>query len=266
MPNAQQLTQAISAAQAGISGGQFRSVKDREFAQLVLAGQLTQLKDISGDQLTEAERALRTAEDQLRMLERTYDTARAQLDAVRGVDASILTLAQALAAFQGALQTAGNVRGAAGAGMLSQKAIADWALPRLGVSEAANRALYNDALAARDRGVTLDKIDAAAGFAPGTSAAWAIANGLTPFAVGTNYVPMDMPAFLHEGEAVVPKAYNPAAGGVAGGAGAADVLDRLDRRFEQMDKRLAAIERSTLRTADAANGRPEQPMPVEVIA
>jgi hypothetical protein len=53
---------------------------------------------------------------------------------------------------------------------------------------------------------------------------------------------------------------------VAGGAGAADVLDRLDRRFEQMDKRLAAIERSTLRTADAANGRPEQPMPVEVIA
>ena len=40
---------------------------------------------------------------------------------------------------------------------------------------------------------------------------------------------MDMPAFLHEGEAVVPKAYNPAAGGVAGGAGAADVLDRLEQ-------------------------------------
>ena len=266
LPQGDQLSQAIGAARAGIDGGQFRTVRDREFAQLVLAGQLSELQQISGDQLTEAERALQTAEDQLRMLERTYDTARAQLDAVRGVDASIMTLAQALAAFQGALQTAGNVRGAAGAGMLSQQAIADWALPRLGVSEAANRALYNDALANRDRGVTLDKIDAAAGFAPGTSAAWAIANGLTPFAVGTNYVPTDMPAFLHEGEAVVPKAYNPAAGGVAGGAGAADVLDRLDRRFEQMDKRLAAIERSTLRTADAANGRPEQPMPVEVIA
>ena len=32
-------------------------------------------------------------------------------------------------------------------------------------------------------------------------------------AVGTNYVPQDMLAMLHEGEAVVPKKYNPAAGG-----------------------------------------------------
>jgi hypothetical protein len=32
------------------------------------------------------------------------------------------------------------------------------------------------------------------------------------FAVGTNYVPRDMTARIHEGEAIVPKAYNPAAG------------------------------------------------------
>lgn len=35
---------------------------------------------------------------------------------------------------------------------------------------------------------------------------------LPAFAVGTNYVPRDMVALLHAGEAVVPKAYNPAAG------------------------------------------------------
>jgi hypothetical protein len=35
------------------------------------------------------------------------------------------------------------------------------------------------------------------------------------FAVGTNYVPRDMTAIIHEGEAIVPKAYNPAAGGQA---------------------------------------------------
>jgi Ca2+-binding EF-hand superfamily protein len=35
--------------------------------------------------------------------------------------------------------------------------------------------------------------------------------GVPQFAVGTNYVPNDMLAMLHEGEAVVPKAYNPAA-------------------------------------------------------
>lgn len=259
MPNAQQLTQAISAAQAGISGGQFRSVKDREFAQLVLAGQLTQLKDISGDQLTEAERALRAAEDQLRVLERTYDTARAQLDALRGVDSSVLTLAQALAAFQGALQTAGGVRGAAGAGPLSDAAIADWVAPRLGVSEAANRALYNDALANRDRGVTLDKIDAAGGLPPGTSAAWAIANGLTPFAVGTNYVPQDMPAFLHQGEAVVPRAYNPAAGGQA------MKTDRLEKLVEDLTREVQRLNVQARRTADATNGSPERPQLVQVV-
>ena len=33
------------------------------------------------------------------------------------------------------------------------------------------------------------------------------------FAVGTNYVPNDMLAMVHEGEAIVPKAYNPAANG-----------------------------------------------------
>ena len=33
--------------------------------------------------------------------------------------------------------------------------------------------------------------------------------GLPSFAVGTNYVPNDMMARIHEGEAIIPKAYNP---------------------------------------------------------
>lgn len=40
------------------------------------------------------------------------------------------------------------------------------------------------------------------------------------FDVGTNYVPRDMFARIHEGEAIVPKAYNPAAGGAAPGSDA----------------------------------------------
>lgn len=38
---------------------------------------------------------------------------------------------------------------------------------------------------------------------------------LPKFAVGTNYVPRTMAAVIHEGEAIVPKAYNPWAGGGA---------------------------------------------------
>ncbi len=40
---------------------------------------------------------------------------------------------------------------------------------------------------------------------------------LPTLAVGTNYVPRDTMAILHEGEAVVPKKYNPNAGGMTGG-------------------------------------------------
>ncbi len=37
---------------------------------------------------------------------------------------------------------------------------------------------------------------------------WAAANNLPAFAQGTNYVPYDMPAYIHEGERIFPKADN----------------------------------------------------------
>jgi len=47
------------------------------------------------------------------------------------------------------------------------------------------------------------------GWAQGTTNAWATANGFPAFAQGSNYLPNDTMALLHEGEAVIPKAYNP---------------------------------------------------------
>jgi hypothetical protein len=48
--------------------------------------------------------------------------------------------------------------------------------------------------------------------------------GIPAFEVGTNYVPRDMLAQIHEGEAIVPKAFNPWANGYAGGVGDNAVL------------------------------------------
>lgn len=49
---------------------------------------------------------------------------------------------------------------------------------------------------------------------------WSGSGGVPKLATGTNYVPYDeFPAILHKGEAVVPAAYNPAAGGAQGGGG-----------------------------------------------
>ena len=74
------------------------------------------------------------------------------------------------------------------------------------------RMLYDAAVA---NGVSSAELDAAMGFAAGSSLAWAVAHGLPAFAQGTNYVPHDMLAQIHQGEAIVPARYNPAGGGNA---------------------------------------------------
>lgn len=74
------------------------------------------------------------------------------------------------------------------------------------------------------------------------------ATNIPKFDIGTNYVPRDMLAYIHEGEAVVPKAYNPAAGG--GGAGSG----RLELLVEQLIEKVAALESAASETA--GNTRP----------
>jgi hypothetical protein len=67
----------------------------------------------------------------------------------------------------------------------------------------------------QQHGISLTDAAAALGVSTGDVAAWLLENGaknLPKLATGTNYVPRDMLAQIHEGEAVVPKAYNPWAG------------------------------------------------------
>lgn len=52
-------------------------------------------------------------------------------------------------------------------------------------------------------------------FSGAGSSSLAGAGAVPKLASGTNYIPQDMLAYLHEGEAVVPKEYNPAAGSIS---------------------------------------------------
>ena len=73
------------------------------------------------------------------------------------------------------------------------------------------------------------------------------ATRIPQFEVGTNYVPRDMLAVIHEGEAVVPKAYNPAAGGgvEAGNGELVAEVRALRSQNAAMAARLEAIEKNT---------------------
>ena len=69
------------------------------------------------------------------------------------------------------------------------------------------------------------------------------ANNIPRFAVGTNYVPRDMLAQIHEGEAIVPKAYNPWAGG------GTSSNERLEALIERLTAEVAELRAAADATA-----------------
>ena len=89
-------------------------------------------------------------------------------------------------------------------------------------------------------GISAKALDELMGWAAGTSNDWAKANKLPQFAIGTNYVPRDMVAQIHEGEAIVPKAFNPWANGSTGGDNTALIAELRALRAEVAELRNAA--------------------------
>jgi hypothetical protein len=86
------------------------------------------------------------------------------------------------------------------------------------------------------------------------------------FDVGTNYVPRDMIAQIHEGEAIVPKEFNPAAfGNNASNAELTSLVAALTSEVKRLQGIVQEGNREQRRTADAVNGQPEAPMLVETV-
>ena len=104
LPDSNELSQAIGAARGGLASGRYASAFEAERDRLVLAGRLSQLREISGNQLTTAEQQLKVAEQQLESLDGQLATARAQLDAMRGVDQRVLSVEQRVLSVEQAIR------------------------------------------------------------------------------------------------------------------------------------------------------------------
>ena len=112
LPDADALKEALADARSGIGATQYATQFEADKARLVLAGELSQLQAISGEQLTEAEKQLQTLDDILA-------NAKLQLDELRGINIGVLSVEAALAAFTAAMgreKAAGGGGGGGGGG------------------------------------------------------------------------------------------------------------------------------------------------------
>jgi tape measure domain-containing protein len=287
LPEQKELSRAISQATAGLDATQYASQAEADFARLVLANELRDLQAISGDQLTEAERQVKAAEATLTALDDLLANAQEQIDAVRDVSKHTGTTAQLMAQLLAALGQESAIKNQIKATNLvgSGQAIynlgtgagtnaAGEAFTGAAVAQAARDALAAGATAQQlyatiqSSGYSLAQAEKILGATPGSLADEARKMGLPVFDIGTNYVPRNTLAMVHEGEAIVPKAFNPWANGAGAGNG-----QRMEQLTQQLLERIAAMEaqlveanRQHRRAADAVNGNPEYPMVVEIAA
>lgn len=332
LPDGQQLQEAIGAVRSEMQSKVYASQAEADYERLVLAGELKDLQDLSGDQLTEAEK-------QLKALDNILDNARAQVDALKGVDTSVMSVEAAIQRLADALLEAKNpglmdkygmsaerlrelqgtygdsINSAAGgtqydkykmySAMLQDAAAgsvtfdemravvesvagaqtdADWKylqqgsarveyassiMPAIQETSAENKAGWYNNLA--DVGLTDAQIreTVEAQLGAQTPEDWDYLKklaGVPAFAVGTNYVPRDMLAQIHEGEAIIPKAYNPAAGGAGNSTARLEALvEGLTKEVQRLQAVVNDGNREQRRTANAVNGNPDMPMLVQTI-
>ncbi|MDD0817213.1 phage tail length tape measure family protein [Curvibacter sp. HBC28] len=298
LPDGQALTDAIAAARNGLSDSNtFASAFEQQRAQLVLAGKLADLQTIAGVQKSVAQQQLDAANDQLSKLDDTLAYWKQQLDISNGTYKATLSVADAIKDLSAAIlkvnaatgtgsgstssgsagSTSGGTSGGFSAGPGSGSAPtaltgeeANLASIRgyfLATYDLSNRAgsLAKIAQTAKEYNVTQARLAKAVGWNEDEMQRLFASAGIPAFAVGTNFVPRDMLAMIHQGEAIVPKAYNPAANGVLQSDGqVAQLLSALVARAEAAEAQLAALggqlaelNNHAKRTADATNGNAE---------
>lgn len=114
LPDQGLLSDAVSAARNSLSSENFATAFEMKRANMALAADLQQLQGIAGDQMTTAEEQLKVAEDQLSFLtaqaestQAYYDNqlqmAQNQVNELRGINGSVMSVADAMASFGAAV-------------------------------------------------------------------------------------------------------------------------------------------------------------------
>ena len=137
LPNADELSRAIGQARAGLGSEQFMTAFEQRRETLRLQNELIQLQELSGEQLTEAEKQLAVAEATLESLDQQTIAAQSfyeqqiaqaqrqhdeqltalenQINELRGINTGIMSLADAMNALAAAIQAEMGARTAVSA-------------------------------------------------------------------------------------------------------------------------------------------------------
>ncbi|MFC5548202.1 DUF4214 domain-containing protein [Massilia aerilata] len=176
------------------ASGQFSSYADYMRDLLQTQNDISKLGDITDDSLSVEQKSLDALNDQLKRLDDIVANGQAQIDALNGQSIATLSLAQAMSAFKSSIGAAQANPVVAGTSTIAgyYQELFDRAPDQAGLK------YWQDILAT---GASLSNIKAAMMGSDEYKT-------LHPFAVGTNFVPRDMPAYLHAGEAVIPAADN----------------------------------------------------------
>lgn len=283
LPDGTSLSDAISAARTGLGDASaYASRFEQQRAQLILAGKLAELQSIAGVQKTVAEQQLDAANAQIDKLDKTLDYWKTQVEIAKGTYKATLSITDAIKDLTKAIlgvkdpatPTSGTQGGTDSSGFsagpgsgttftLTGRDAENSALRQywektfnLGKKDATLHQIYTDSKA---YGITQKRWAEVLGVNVQDMAELFGSVQIPAFAVGTNYVPSDMLAMIHQGEAIVPKAYNPAAGGVLQSDG------QVARLLTALITEVQALRSSGDRTANALEGNQSSPLIVEVV-
>ncbi len=142
LPNQDDLSASISAMSDSIQADRYATAFEMERDRMLLAGRLAQLRDLTEDQMSVAERQLQRAEQQVAYLNGILNLAQAQIEAMRTINGSAVSIQQAIINLQAAMtRESGSGSGSgSGGGTTNPGSDIPGAFP--GVYKLVNQTLY----------------------------------------------------------------------------------------------------------------------------